>query len=52
MIPTVMRTAATTLPSGTTEDSPLRFEDDPYRDEDGSYRGTDGTYRSTEGRQL
>jgi hypothetical protein len=44
--------SASTLPSGTTEDSPLRFEDDPYRDEDGSYRGTDGTYRSTEGRQL
>ena len=44
--------STSTLPSGTTEDSPLRFEDDPYRDEDGSYRGTDGTYRSTEGRQL
>jgi uncharacterized protein YjbJ (UPF0337 family) len=44
--------STSTLPSGTTEDSPLRFEDDPYRDEDGSYRSTDGTYRSTEGRQL
>jgi hypothetical protein len=44
--------STTTLPSGTAEDSPLRFEDDPYRDEDGSYHAADGTYRSTEGRQL
>jgi hypothetical protein len=44
--------STSTLPSGTAEDSPLRFEDDPYRDEDGSYHAADGTYRSTEGRQL
>jgi hypothetical protein len=44
--------STTTLPSGTAEDTPLRFEDDPYRDEDGSYHAADGTYRSTEGRQL
>jgi uncharacterized phage infection (PIP) family protein YhgE len=44
--------STSTLPAGTTEDTPLRFEDDPYRDEDGSYRAADGTYRSTEGRQL
>ena len=37
--------STTTLPSGTAEDTPLRFDDDPYRDED-------GTYRTTEGRQL
>lgn len=44
--------STTSLPSGTAEDTPLRFEDDPYRDEDGSYRSTDGGYRSSEGRQL
>jgi hypothetical protein len=44
--------STSTLPSGTTDDTPLRFEDDPYRDEDGSYHAADGTYRSTEGRQL
>jgi hypothetical protein len=44
--------STTTLPSGTAEDTPLRFDDDPYRDEDGSYHAADGTYRSTEGRQL
>ena len=44
--------STSTLPSGSTEDTPLRFEDDPYRDEDGSYHAADGTYRSTEGRQL
>ncbi|WP_350004168.1 hypothetical protein [Pseudarthrobacter sp. WHRI 8279] len=44
--------STTSLPSGTAEDTPLRYEDDPYRDEDGSYRSTDGGYRSSEGRQL
>ncbi|CAN7493011.1 hypothetical protein LJR013_003439 [Pseudarthrobacter oxydans] len=44
--------STTSLPSGTAEETPLRFEDDPYRDEDGSYRSTDGGYRSSEGRQL
>lgn len=44
--------STSTLPAGTTEDTPLRFDDDPYRDEDGTYRGSDGTYRSSEGRQL
>ncbi|WP_142058392.1 hypothetical protein [Pseudarthrobacter sp. B4EP4b] len=44
--------STSTLPTGSTEDTPLRFEDDPYRDEDGSYHAADGTYRSTEGRQL
>ena len=31
--------STTTLPSGTSEESPLRFEDDPYRAENGVYTG-------------
>jgi len=31
--------STTTLPSGTAEESPLRFEDDPYRAENGVYTG-------------
>jgi len=40
--------STSTLPSGTAEETPLRFEDDPYRAENGVYTGdetfgTDGT---------
>ncbi|MDQ0662218.1 ElaB/YqjD/DUF883 family membrane-anchored ribosome-binding protein [Arthrobacter ulcerisalmonis] len=40
--------STSTLPSGTAQDSPLRFEDDPYRAENGVYSGdeefgTEGT---------
>jgi len=42
--------STSTLPSGTAEETPLRFEDDPYRAENGVYSadeqfGTDGTGR-------
>ncbi|VXC33567.1 hypothetical protein [Arthrobacter sp. 8AJ] len=39
--------STSTLPSGTPEETPLRFEDDPYRAENGVYSG-DGTF-GTEG---
>ena len=43
--------STSTLPSGTAEETPLRFEDDPFRAENGVYTGeeapgTDGTYGS------
>src|SRR6478672_6170858 len=52
--PTVRGSApvsTSTLPSGTAEETPLRFEDDPFRAENGVYTGeeapgTDGTYGS------